>query len=139
LNSLKRLRLLFSLGGQGECIGKYLYDNATLICALELIFTSLEETGVPTLQLSEIASTTSAHSKPFRFRQLRRIYPWVKSGELNDGVINHADESITECGLASSSAKVFPIGSILVALYGATVGKTGVLAIEAATIRRYVL
>jgi len=113
---------------------RYLYDNATLICALELIFTSLEETGVPTLQLSEIASTTSGGT-PNRSvsANFGGSIPWVKSGELNDGVINHADESITECGLASSSAKVFPIGSILVALYGATVGKTGVLAIEAAT------
>jgi type I restriction enzyme S subunit len=59
--------------------------------------------------------------------------PWIKSGELNDGLIETVEEYITEEGLESSSAKVFPAGTVLIALYGATVGKTGILTFDAAT------
>jgi type I restriction enzyme S subunit len=53
--------------------------------------------------------------------------PWVKTKELNDGVILEAEELITERALASSSAKLLPPGTILLAMYGATVGMLGVL------------
>jgi type I restriction enzyme S subunit len=59
--------------------------------------------------------------------------PWVKSGELRDRIICEVEESITEDALNSSSAKVFPKGTPVVALYGATVGRTGILGIDAAT------
>ncbi len=60
--------------------------------------------------------------------------PWVKSGELNDGVIYYTEENITELGLKNSSAKIFPKGTLLMALYGrGTVSKTAILGIEAAT------
>src|ERR1035438_4443101 len=60
--------------------------------------------------------------------------PWVKSGELGDGHVFHSEESITQLGLDSSSAKVFPKGTLCIALYGATVGKLGILEIDAAKI-----
>ncbi|RID97391.1 restriction endonuclease subunit S [Simplicispira hankyongi] len=53
--------------------------------------------------------------------------PWVKTKELNDGVIFATEELITERALASSSAKLLPAGTILLAMYGATVGMLGVL------------
>jgi type I restriction enzyme S subunit len=59
--------------------------------------------------------------------------PWVKSGELKDNTINYTDEKIAELGLKNSSAKLFPAGTLLIALYGATVGKTGILNINAST------
>jgi type I restriction enzyme S subunit len=59
--------------------------------------------------------------------------PWVKSGELEDNIICDTEEKITENGLQSSSAKLFPKGTLLIALYGATVGKTGILGIDATT------
>lgn len=59
--------------------------------------------------------------------------PWVKSGELGDGRVLSSEETISELGLNSSSAKVFPKGTLCIALYGATVGKLGVLEIDAAT------
>jgi type I restriction enzyme, S subunit len=59
--------------------------------------------------------------------------PWVKSGELNDGLITSTEETITEMGLKNSSAKLFPAGTLVIALYGATVGKLGILNMEAAT------
>jgi type I restriction enzyme, S subunit len=58
---------------------------------------------------------------------------WVKSGELNDHVVTTTEESITEAGLAASNASVFGSGTLLVALYGATAGRVGVLGIDAAT------
>lgn len=59
--------------------------------------------------------------------------PWVKTQELNNGFIIDTDEKITEDALKKSSAKLFPEKTILVALYGATVGETGILAIPATT------
>ena len=59
--------------------------------------------------------------------------PWLKSGELNNGIISEAEEFITEEGLKNSSAKLFPRGSLLIALYGATVGKLGILDFDSAT------
>jgi len=59
--------------------------------------------------------------------------PWVKSGELRESVITQTEESITEEGLNESAAKLLPPNTLLVALYGATVGRIGVLGIEAAT------
>lgn len=61
--------------------------------------------------------------------------PWLKTGELHDGDIEDAEEFITHAGLLNSSAKIFPVDTILIALYGQgqTRGRTGRLAIEAAT------
>jgi type I restriction enzyme S subunit len=59
--------------------------------------------------------------------------PWLKSGELNDGLITEYEETITALGLKNSSAKVFPKDTLVVAMYGATAGKTGVLNFDAAT------
>jgi type I restriction enzyme S subunit len=59
--------------------------------------------------------------------------PWVKTGDLNDGPIDSIPEKITQKGLENSSAKLFPIGTLLMAMYGATIGKLGILKIDAAT------
>jgi len=59
--------------------------------------------------------------------------PWVKTGDLDDGLITSVPESITKAGLENSSAKLFPSGTLLMAMYGATIGKLGILGIEAAT------
>jgi type I restriction enzyme S subunit len=59
--------------------------------------------------------------------------PWVKSGELRDGRIYESEELISKPALDSSNAKVLPPDTVCIALYGATVGRLGVLAIEAAT------
>ena len=58
---------------------------------------------------------------------------WVKTGELLDNVILDTEEKITQKGLENSSAKIYPQGSLLVAMYGATIGKTALLGIEATT------
>ena len=59
--------------------------------------------------------------------------PWLKTGDLNDGLILDIPESITEEAVANSSAKINPIGSVLIAMYGATIGKLGILTFPATT------
>ena len=59
--------------------------------------------------------------------------PWVKSGELTDSYIYETEEHISELAVHSSSAKIFPKGSLLIALYGATIGKMSFLGVPAAT------
>ena len=53
---------------------------------------------------------------------------WFKTGELHDSPIMDSEEHITSLGLGHSSAKLWPTGTVLFALYGATVGRLGVLA-----------
>lgn len=59
--------------------------------------------------------------------------PWINSGELEQTVITSTSNFITEEGLNNSSAKLFPSGTILVAMYGATAGKASFLTFEAST------
>lgn len=85
-------------------------------------------------QLGDICRTTSggtpSRKNPGYFRG---NIPWVKSGELPDGPISSIGERISEEALRESSAKLFPEGTLLIALYGATVGKLGILTQSAAT------
>ena len=59
--------------------------------------------------------------------------PWLKTGDLNDGLITNIPESITEEAVTNSSAKINPTGSVLMAMYGATIGKLGILTFPATT------
>lgn len=59
--------------------------------------------------------------------------PWFKTGELGPRVIYKSEESISEEAIKASSAKIFPAGSIALAMYGATIGKTSILGVDAAT------
>jgi type I restriction enzyme S subunit len=58
---------------------------------------------------------------------------WIKSGELDKGLILDSEEKITAEAIKNSSAKIFPKGTLLIALYGATIGKLAFLGIDAAT------
>jgi type I restriction enzyme, S subunit len=61
--------------------------------------------------------------------------PWVKTGEINYCTIYDTEEKITPSGLANSSAKIFPAGTLLMAMYGqgVTRGKVAMLGVPAAT------
>lgn len=59
--------------------------------------------------------------------------PWFKSGELNDGNIDTAQETVSEKALAECSLRVNQPGDVLVAMYGATIGKTAILRVTATT------
>ena len=59
--------------------------------------------------------------------------PWLKTGDLNDGFINSVSEYITKEGFNNSSVVLNPVGSVLIAMYGATIGKLGITNIEVTT------
>ncbi|KAB1513275.1 restriction endonuclease subunit S [Photobacterium damselae] len=59
--------------------------------------------------------------------------PWVKTGDLGPRYLKEASEYISQLGLEKSSAKLFPKGSVAIAMYGATIGKTSTLDFEAST------
>src|SRR5690349_2602710 len=59
--------------------------------------------------------------------------PWIKTGELGPQFLRSTEECISDEALASSSAKVFPKGSVALAMYGATIGKASILAVDAST------
>ena len=59
--------------------------------------------------------------------------PWLKTGDLNDGFIKEVPEFITELALEKTSVRLNPVGSVLMAMYGATIGKLGILEIPVTT------
>lgn len=90
--------------------------------------------GWQKLRLSEFCRTGTGGT-PSR-SNLERYYdegtiPWVKSGELRERLINQTEEHVTEAALKETSLKLIPAGAILLAMYGATVGRLGVLGVEA--------
>ena len=59
--------------------------------------------------------------------------PWLKTGDLNDGTIIYIPEYITQRALEETSVRLNPKGSVLIAMYGATIGKIGILSFPATT------
>ena len=85
--------------------------------------------------LGELFNTTSGGTPS---RKHEEYYtgniPWLKSGEIRDNKnIIDSEEHINENALNNSSAKIFPINTVLIALYGATIGKIGIIKKEMTT------
>ena len=59
--------------------------------------------------------------------------PWVKTGDLGPKYLKESSEYITQLGVDNSSAKLFKKGSVAIAMYGATIGKTSILDFDATT------
>ena len=59
--------------------------------------------------------------------------PWVQTGDLNDGYVEVIEKTITQLGLEKSAARIYPEGTLLMAMYGATIGKLGILKNPSAT------
>ena len=78
-------------------------------------------------KVKEVCDTTSGGTPS---RSKTEFYTgdilWVKTKELNDDFIFDTEEKITEDAIRNSSAKMVPSGSILMAMYGATIGKLGI-------------
>ena len=109
-------------------------QNKTLESLAETLFRQwfVEEENNETL-LGDVIKTTSggtpSREKP-EFYENGEI-SWVKSKELNGSFIFDTEEKITNEALQNSSAKILPSYSILIAMYGATVGEFGILSSEA--------
>jgi type I restriction enzyme S subunit len=57
--------------------------------------------------------------------------PWVQTGDLNDGILHTTSKSVTEEALNHFSSRCYPAGTLLIAMYGATIGKLSLLDMEA--------
>ena len=59
--------------------------------------------------------------------------PWFKSGELTADFISDAEETVTDQALRECSLRLNAVGDVLIAMYGATIGKTSILSVAATT------
>ena len=59
--------------------------------------------------------------------------PWVNSGELSSPYIYQTTNYISQKGFENSSTEMYPVNTVLVAMYGATAGKASLLKLEACT------
>ncbi|MDO4932572.1 MAG: restriction endonuclease subunit S [Prevotellaceae bacterium] len=87
------------------------------------------QTKLGTIGIWQSGGTPSRSNKSYYGGNI----PWLKTGDLNDGLITDIPESITEEAVSNSSAKINPTGSVLIAMYGATIGKLGILTFPATT------
>lgn len=82
--------------------------------------------------LLRVASGGTPSRKKAEYFENGKI-PWVKTGDLKSKYITKASEYITELGLKNSSANIFPPNTVLLAMYGATIGACSILKNEAST------
>jgi type I restriction enzyme M protein len=90
----------------------------------------------PVVQVGDVASIRSGGT-PDRSNDAYwgGTIPWIKTGQIDFDVIQSADEFITQAGLENSAARMFPAGTILMAMYGqgVTRGRVAILGIDATT------
>lgn len=86
-------------------------------------------------KLGEVCETSSGGTPSKNQKEFYEggTIPWLRSGEVGKGLIYSSELFITELGLQNSSAKIFPIDTVVIAMYGATVGQVGLLKREMAT------
>lgn len=90
------------------------------------------ETGIPChwmlTTLSEVAKWTSGGTPTSsNSSYYDGDVPWVVIGDLTEGVVMDTAKMITATGLEASSAKILPQGTVMLAMYGASIGRTGVM------------
>jgi len=93
--------------------------------SLHRLFNSTE---LPSVQLGDVVSMGSGGTPAARVIEYydRGEIPWVNSGELKDSILRSVRGRITPAGLSASSAKWVPEGAVLIAMYGATIGRLGI-------------
>lgn len=107
-------------------------ENATLEAMAETLFRQwfIEEAEDIEVCLGDVIKTTSGGTPS---RQVEKYYcngnaHWVKSKELHHSYILETEEKITEEAISNSSAKILPENTVLIAMYGATVGEYAIIA-----------
>lgn len=89
----------------------------------------------PMVELGDVCETSSGGT-PLKSKDEyyeNGSIPWLRSGEVSQGFITESEMFITELGIKNSSAKIFPINTVLVAMYGATAGQVGILKFNSST------
>jgi restriction endonuclease S subunit len=88
----------------------------------------------PVMKLQDVAKWTSGGTpKAGTPEYYDGEIPWSVIGDLNEDVVIETKEKITEKGLSESSAKILPKGTVMLAMYGASIGKTGIMGKPMAT------
>ena len=95
-------------------------------------------TSIGSASIDSLCLNVTSGGTPYRRNEefwANGTIPWIKTGELKDCYIYDAEEKITEAGLLGSSAKVFPINTVLMAMYGdgKTITSLGIVKNEVAT------
>ena len=90
---------------------------------------------IQTVSLSDICTKITSGGTPLTKRDdyYGGGIPWLRTQEVNFGNIYSTEKTITELGLNNSSAKIIPKDSVIVAMYGATAGKSAINKIPLAT------
>lgn len=99
-----------------------------------------EETGLPEgwcrSTFGDFVKTSSGGTPSKRKESeyyVNGTIPWIRTKELKDFILIDSEGKITEKGLKESSAKLFPENTVLLAMYGNTIGETSFLTFEACT------
>ena len=109
------------------------YDALAQSVFYEMFGDPVEE-GWDVKELGDICKTSSggtpskAHTEYYNGEIM-----WLRSGEVSQGDIYNTEQTITLLGLENSSAKIFPVNTVVIAMYGATVGQVGILRKEMST------
>ncbi len=128
-------KLEAELGAELEARRKqYEYYRASLL-SLENLTSRLGKDNVKLLPLNDVCTKVSSGGTPKRSvpGYFGGNIPWIRSTDLNFKTIGEVEGSLTESGLDNCSAKLIPAGTVLIAMAGATVAKSGITTVEATT------
>jgi type I restriction enzyme S subunit len=90
--------------------------------------------GWQVLTLGDVANWTSGGTPSSKNTEFYSgDIPWVCIGDLNEGHVLTTAKMITKLGLDSSSAKIMPKGTVMLAMYATSIGDTGIMETDMAT------
>lgn len=92
----------------------------------EVIKTSLAFQGIG-------SGTTPSTSKKEYYDDNGNGKYWLQTGDLEDGIVYDTSKKVSNIAIKECNLTFYPIDSIIIAMYGATIGKVGILGIESAT------
>lgn len=128
--------LLMRLHGERDLLvtNKIIRKPKVLKDVSDTEFPSSIPTGWVRVRLNDIGDW-GAGATPLRSRSefYGGAISWFKSGELNADFISHSEETVTELALKESSLRLNKSGDVLLAMYGATIGKASILTLPATT------
>ena len=126
-----RKKIEFTSIGAGKFDTRFLSNlDENLLQQLHQMYLHILGTSDMDILLGSVINTTSGGTPS---RKHDEYYSdgsicWVKSKELLSGYIHDTEEHINELAVEKSSAKLLPTHSVLIAMYGATVGAYGIIA-----------
>ena len=128
-------KIVYQLDGISKLISLRKKQLSKLDELVKSRFVELFDGKYETVKLGDVVKTTSggtpskAHSEYYENGNI----PWLTSGEVNAGVITSVKNYITDLGMKNSSAKMVPANSVVIAMYGATAGVTGLIRLDTTT------